>query len=260
MMLSKMLCSSFGKSFKVLGLGLALTLSACARGPKKRSHAPDPGSQAKRISASFLRCVELSGADCVQNPPEMRSWDAVALLAWIYEASPVSVLGALNAELSAHAELEQVQKRFVKTAQKVRVPLQGAGCRGHKSYPMKEVLGRLVPAVKARLSELGMFDGAMENAIEALANEGVRGVGQGRLVQMQCAPDAGLTLYTVVTKVDGKLQVVGLSSTMPALLLGGASEVAELADPVNSKTNPKLFAQGAESYVHPWVDLDWELY
>lgn len=254
MMLSNMRCRSL--KLLVHGVG-ALALSACAGSAKAPSQAPDPGSQAKRVSASFVRCVELSGADCVHNPPQMQAWDAVTLLGWIYEASPVTVLGALNAELAAHAELEEVQKRFVKSTQTVRGPLQGAGCKGIKAYPIKEVLGRLVPAVQGRLTQLGIYDGSMQNVIEALANESAQGIGDGHLVQMQCNQDSGLQLFTFVAKVEGKLAVVGLNTRLSPLILG-QSEVSVHDEPLNRK--PKLFAQGPESYVHPWVDLDWELY
>lgn len=251
MMLSKMLCRSLPNL--LLGLGLA----ACAGSAKGPSQAPDPGSQAKRVSASFVRCVELSGADCVSNPPQMQAWDAVTLLGWIYEASPVSVLGALNAELAAHAELQEVQKRFVKTTQTVRVPLQGAGCKGVKAYPIKEVLGRLVPAVQRRLGELGIYDESMQSVIESLANEGAQGIGDGHLVQMQCSQDSNLQLYTFVAKVDGKLTVVGMNTQLSPLVLGQREVSVEDSELTR---RPKLFAQGPETYVHPWLDLDWELY
>lgn len=262
MMLSKMLCRSLKTRLRapaaaLVSVGLSAALAACAGSTKSPSQAPDPGAQATRVSASFVRCVELSGADCVHNPPQMQAWDAVTLLGWIYEASPVSVLGALNTELAAHAELDAVQKRFVKATQTVRGPLQGAGCKGGRVYPVKEVLGRLVPAVQGRLRELGILDGSMQEVIQALANEGAQGIGDGHIVQMQCSHDASLRLYTFVAKVDGKLTVVGMNTELSPLILG--HEEPSVPDNALNR-RPKLFAQGPESYVHPWVDLDWELY
>lgn len=242
---------------RLLCLSLALAVSACAGRKKEATSAPDPKALAKRVGNSFFRCIENSGASCVENQPEMIAWDAVALLAWMYEASPVSVLGALNGQLAEHAQIAEVQKRFVRTAQKARLPSQGAGCRSVDAHAVEVLLARLVPAVEERFTHLGMYDASMKRAVQGLAKEAEQGMGVGHLVEMSCSADASLRWYAAVTKTNSKFQVVGLTVNMPEFVLG--KQIVEL----ELRPKPKgvnLLSQGGQDYVDRWVDLEWEAY
>lgn len=240
-----------------LWMASALGISACAGRKKEATPAPDPKALAKRVGSSFFRCIENSGASCVENQPEMMAWDAVALLAWMYEASPVSILGALNGQLAEHAQLGEVQKRFVRIAQKARLPSQGAGCRSVQAHAIEVLLGRLVPAVEKRLTNLGMYDGSMQRAVQGLAREAKEGMGVGHLVEMSCSADASLRWYAAVAKTSSKLQVVGLAVAIPEFVLG--KQTVELEHMPKVK-GVNLLSQGGQDYVDRWVDLEWEAY
>ena len=230
--------------------------TACTNKNEPAVEAPIDGSQpARRVTSSFLRCVELTGAACVKNAPEMAGWDAFATLSWLYEASPVAILGSFNAELSSHADFDRIQDRFVESTRRARPLIRGAGCEGGQGYAVETALERLLPALNARMEEIGLRDPSMVRAIHGLADEVRSQIPTGYIVTVDCAQMDNLKIFVAVSRSGERLEVLGLTHQVAAVAIDEKDPIVAV-DALPER--PTVLAQGRSSSIHPWIPISWE--
>lgn len=245
----------FGLGF---GLGLTLALSACQKAPQQGSTAVADGeAYARRVASSFARCVEQSGATCVGNSPQMRAFDAVALMQWMHEASPVALLAALPAQVRAQQDFEGVQSRFARFAQQARVDMRGAGCTGAQTQPFPKVTALLARSLRARMQQLGLYDAQISELITELDRQAKEGLKGGYAVQVECSQAPELQFMAAVASSQGRLQVLGMTvGSIDAMM--GRSPKTGVAD--RPPREPTVLAQGVPDRVHPWISASMEAY
>jgi hypothetical protein len=224
--------------------------------------APLPAEEAPRRAAnSFIHCVESGTSQCVRPGETVGGWDAFFLLTWLGGGSPLSILGALPNELSAHADPKQVQHRFVEEVERYAIVVRGAECDAADMQPIEPLIDQVGAVAAQRLERLGMWQGNMSQVVDGLVKEARETMKGGFLVRMDCAHDPH-RLWVATVERDETHRVIGMTTLLPHFLGGQPPGRKELTDRLNSRSLGLSAAAAPvqEGTVHPWISVPVEVF
>lgn len=186
-------------------------------------------SPSRRTAASFVHCIEAGTGACVTQENVSGGWDALYLLQWMADGSPVSVMYALPQELEAHEDARLVEQRLVSEVERYANAVRGAECDPADALQMTPLIDKAAQLAAERLGRLGMLEGNLRVIIDGLAQEAHEGLDGGELVRLDCRYDP-YRLYIATRRFDdGVHRVLGMSSMFPASL-GGDVPGREVVD------------------------------
>lgn len=240
-------------------LGLLNAGTGCS-GKTKYTALPDE-APAKRTAASFVHCVEAATSSCVEPNQVRGGWDALYLLTWLSDGSPVAILDSLPRELAAHQDPRMVERRFVDEIERYATAIRGAECDPSDMQELGPLIDKAAQAAANRLDTLGMRGGGLEQVIEGLAEEAHKHLDGGHLVQMDCQSEP-YRLYVATVQDEGRYEVVGLT-TLLAQRYGGTPPGSEVVDErLESRSLGFSTAQAPiiEGSVHPYLPFHVEVF
>ena len=235
----------------ILVAGVAL--GGCNRGRVVDSSLPKT-TPAARAADSFVHCVEAETSGCVAAGEQHGGWDALHLLLWLASGSPVAILAALPRELDRHSDPLGVQKSFVVEVERYAEALRGAECQSVATQPLPALVDQAARAATERMKRLGLWRRDMEAVIAGLSEEAHQDLDEGHLVRLDCGYDP-YRVYLVTRPRDGRIRVVGMTTTLAPLFGGDAldprSVQARLEGPTFGLANSQAPIQ--ENTIDAWL-------
>lgn len=228
-------------------------LGACKSDDGVTNKPVAPTERPRRASVAFVRCIEQSGAGCVEMSGQLGAWDAFSVLGWLASGSPLGILRRLPQELAHHSDRNLVLRRFTAAAGRIQQPLRGAECEAKNVIELDPLIPELERAATARLQNIGIWNGDLETVVQGLAKES-RGLKGGYIVEMGCMSEP--YSFYVATAQDGERQLaVGLLSGLPEFL-GGHSPSREIVErSLQAKTLDAGMGAGDSNLIHPWIPV-----
>ncbi len=217
----------FDRTRTVVLAGLMGTFAGCKANVEMKTLSDE--SPSRRTAASFVHCIEAGTATCVSTENVSGGWDALYLLQWMADGSPVSVMYALPAELAAHEDPRAVEGRLVSEVERYSNAVRGAECDPADAMQMAPLIDKAAQLAADRLRRLGMLEGDLKAVLAGLAKEAHDGLDGGELVRLDCNFDP-YRLYVATREFDdGVYRVLGMSTMFPAQL-GGDVPGREVVD------------------------------
>jgi len=208
----------FDRTCTMLLAGLLGTVAGCKAKVEIKTLSDE--SPSRRTAASFVHCIEAGTGACVNQENVSGGWDALYLLQWMADGSPVSVMYALPGELEAHEDPRKVEQRLVSEVERYANAVRGAECDPADALQMTPLIDQAAQLAAERLSRLGMLEGNLRVIIDGLAEEAHEGLDGGELVRLDCRYDP-YRLYVATRRGgDGVQRVLGMSTMFPASLGG----------------------------------------
>ncbi len=235
-----------------LVLCLVVGIAGCK--PKGEVHKLPDEAPAWRAAAGFVHCVESGRSLCVTSEQIIGGWDALYILAWLADGSPVSILDGLPTQLRAHREPRLVQKRFVDEIERYGQAIRGAECDAVSSQPFAPLIDRTAKRAATRLDALGLWQGGLDRVVVGLAEEAHDDLDGGELVRLDCRHDP-FRLYVASQFFDGRQKIVGMTTLWPEALGGDVPSRDEVDERLHS---PSLGLDTAtapviEGQIDPWL-------
>lgn len=214
-----------------------------------------------RTASSFIHCVEATTSGCVQPHQAAGGWDALYLLIWLSDGSPVAILEALPRELAKHGDASSVERRFVDEVERYATAIRGAECDPVEARPLGPLIDQATQSAANRLELLGLRGSGLEQVIEGLAEEAHQQLDGGHLVEMQCRYDPH-RLYVATTERAEQYQVVGMTTLLPRRFGGGQLDAQTVDDRLHSRSLGLAGAQAPiiEGTVHPYLRFPVEVF
>jgi len=207
-----------------------------------------------RAANSFIHCVEGANSLCVKSGRALVGWDALFLLVWLSDGSPVSIVGALQPQLNAHSNPRVVERRFVEEIERYAAVLRGAECDAVAERPLGGLIDEVSRDAVARLQRLGLWQRGMVEAVTLLTAEAHRDLEDGALVRLDCKSDP-YRVHVAAIESDGFYEIIGMTTLLPEKLgdLRPSSEVVQ--DRLQSRSLGLAGAAGmiAENTIDPWL-------
>lgn len=197
------------------------------QGCKGGDRVTDPLPQqppAVRVASSFVHCVELGKAQCIDVEQASQGWDALFLLSWLGAGSPVAILEALPGQLAAHTDLRAVEVKLVEEVERYASAIRGAECDADRAEPFTPLVDEAARAAVERLENLGLLRGGMQTVVERLSEEAHRELEGGHLVHMHCTHDPHRLYLAVRGGEQERQRVVGMTTLWPEHLGGQLPE------------------------------------
>ncbi len=250
----------FDRTCTMLLAGLLGTVAGCKAKVEFKTLSDE--SPSRRTAASFVHCIEAGTATCVNPENISGGWDALYLLQWMADGSPVSVMYALPQELAAHQDPLQVEQRLVSQVERYSNAVRGAECDPADALQLTPLIDQAAQLAAERLARLGMLEGNLRAIIDGLAQEAHEGLDGGELVRLDCGFDP-YRLYIATRRFDdGVHRVLGMSTMFPASL-GGDVPGREVVDERLHSRSLGLDTAAAplvEGGMNAWLPFEVELF
>jgi len=202
-------------SSPALAAALVATLAcvgACNRGRVVDSSLPRT-SPAARTADSFVHCIETGTTVCVAAGQLGGGWDALHILLWLADGSPVAILEALPRELAAHTDPLRVQAKLVAEVDRYGAALRGAECQSVATRPLPGLVDQAADLATKRLQRLGLWRKELETVVRGLQQEAHDDLDEGHLVRIDCSYDP-YRVYLVTRPHEGRIHVVGMTTVL----------------------------------------------
>jgi len=235
-----------------------MAAGGCTRDDDTTNRPVPEAERPRRAAIAFVRCVEQSGAQCVESSEQLGAWDAFSTLGWLAGGSPLSILRNLQRELIQHSDRNLVLRRFAADTQRLAQPLRGAECSAEKVIKLDDLLEMLEEKATSRLQNVGIWSEDLKRVVEGLSQES-RGLNGGYITQMSCLREPHI-LY-VATAVDGERQfAVGIMASLPQFLGGKDPDRRALDEARAGLTFGTTFGTAEEVSVDPWIPIAPEVF
>lgn len=213
----------------------------------------------RRAAESFLHCVEAGTSGCVAPGDNHGGWDALHLLLWMANGSPLGILEALPEQLARHEDPLTVQESFVGEVERYAEVVRGAECESTSAQPMPPLIDKAASRASTRLQALGLWRSGFGSVVEGLQREAHEQLDSGHLVRLDCGFDP-YRVYLATHERDGRIVVVGMTTVLDPSFGGDAPSRKDVDVRLGSRPLGLGNAQAPiiEGAVDPWLPFPLE--